>query len=1131
MSASATIGASGPSVLIRGRPYPVQLPTVRDPRLHLAAVIVSLQVLGQTALGFRLSVAQILVSVLTCAVLEVGITFWRRRVLMWPASALLTGNGVAFVLRVPGTEHGDWWSLRGAWIFAATSAVALLSKYVIRFRGGHVFNPSNFGLVLCFLVLSEARAEPLDFWWGPMSPGLAVALVLIVVGGLTILSRLRLLGIAVAFWIAFAAAVGVLALSGHSMTARWHLGPISDGSFWWVLVSSPEILVFLFFMITDPKTVPAGRVARLVYAVAVGLLAALLIAPQTTEYGTKVAVLGALALVCAARPVIEWLAPYVVELLRGRRVAVGALALAGAAGFISLLVVAGAPARSSDAAPSREAISSSVRIDAHNVPRVTVVPSRAVASRIDRTTALRMARDLVASLRIQADALRRRDLVRAATGAGGAWLGALRRRIRASIAGGPIIVPTYHVERMWITLAAGDGQAGPAILATVQGTVRRATYIGSPPRLERRAGTRPARETFRLSSGRGRYLIVAATPVSSTPGAQAPGPPQPIDVSLVPATDELATAQGSPFAVRTVLRNRARATATTDLELSLAPAGSVPVTFFRSRLLVPGRGYTVKVASVVPSQRFGPLGSYRIAAIVDGRPAGRPLVFDVTRARILVPRFEDVTKSVGLETRVPAPGCGEFTSGAAWADVNRDGYPDILVTRLGEPVQLFVSNGHGRFRDEAAARGLAVSDVIGAAFADYDNDGYSDLYLARKDGDMLFHNDGTGHFADVTGAARISNRAPGSSVTWGDYNGDGHLDVYVASYVTCVGKWTTPYLLTSRVRYYPDKLYRNNGNGTFTDVTSLLGLGATRGAGLAAAWLDYNADNRPDLYLGNDFIGAAPDHNRLWRNDGPTHGSWKLTDVSEQSETAFFMNTMGIGVGDFNRDLKLDLALSNIGDNRVLRNNGNGTFSDVASSVGAARPLQQATQESVTWGLGSYDFNLDGWADLYLAAGNIVKRAGQAAQTNELFVNDGTGRRFLDLSAPSGADDPGDSKGVAFADYDLDGRMDIFVLNQGGAPRLYRNITPRGEYTWLEVEVEGTVSNRDGCGARVVLTLADGSRLTGQVSCSGNQHAVHFGLGKNAKVAQLDIIWPSGIHQELRDPKVDRIVTVKERRS
>ena len=258
----------------------------------------------QAAFHFRVSIAQILISVATCAVLEVAIAFRRQRVLLWPASALLTGNGVAFILRVPGTHHGDWWSLRGGWIFAGTAAVSLLSKYLIKWRGGHIFNPSNVGLVLCFLLLGRGRAEPLDFWWGGMSPWLGLAFAVIVAGGLLILSRLRLLWIAVGFWLSFAAGIGVLAVSGHAMTARWHLGPIVGANFWWVLLSSPEVLVFLFFMLTDPKTTPKRQKERIAYAVSVGLLAALLMAPMRTEYATKVALLGALAIVCAARPLL-----------------------------------------------------------------------------------------------------------------------------------------------------------------------------------------------------------------------------------------------------------------------------------------------------------------------------------------------------------------------------------------------------------------------------------------------------------------------------------------------------------------------------------------------------------------------------------------------------------------------------------------------------------------------------------------------------------------------------------------------------------------------------------------------------------------------------------------------------------
>src|SRR5579859_5088423 len=172
-----------PALTLRGRSYPVLLPRLSDPRLHLAATITSLQVIGQLGFHFQVSIAQILLAVGTCALLEMAIALRAQHVILWPASAMLTGNGVAFVLRVPGTAHGDWWTLRGWWIFVGTAAVSLLSKHVIKWRGEHVFNPSNIGLVICFLALGRGRADPLDFWWGPMSAWLAIALAVIVAGG------------------------------------------------------------------------------------------------------------------------------------------------------------------------------------------------------------------------------------------------------------------------------------------------------------------------------------------------------------------------------------------------------------------------------------------------------------------------------------------------------------------------------------------------------------------------------------------------------------------------------------------------------------------------------------------------------------------------------------------------------------------------------------------------------------------------------------------------------------------------------------------------------------------------------------------------------------------------------------
>ena len=503
MSAPAVAGVERPTLSIRGTSYPVLLPTLRDPRLHLAAVIVSLQVLGQAAFGFQLSIAQILVALLTSALLEFAIAFRRQRVIMWPASALLTGNGVAFVLRVPGTEHGDWWSLRGWWIFAGTAAVALLSKHLIRYRGSHLFNPSNLGLVVCFLALGKDRADPLDFWWAPMSVWLALALAIIVAGGLVILSRLGLLGIAVGFWLAFAAGIGVLALSGHGMVARWHLGVISGEYFWRVLVFSPEVLVFLFFMITDPKTIPEGRVARRVYAVSVGLLATLLIAPVRTEFWSKVALLGALAIVGAARPLCARLRTHgeagLVGRIRSSRRAFGVTALAGAAAFSGLLVVAGLPARS-------DAVVVQPLRGTNRIPEVTVLASKGVASQLKRPTALVIARSLVSDLQVEADALRSRDPKRARAAATGNRLADLRRRIE-SARGKEIEVPTYSVERMRVRLERGAGQGPPVIVADLTGTMQLVTYAAAPGMVQGREQPARFERTLLLVLDRNRYLI------------------------------------------------------------------------------------------------------------------------------------------------------------------------------------------------------------------------------------------------------------------------------------------------------------------------------------------------------------------------------------------------------------------------------------------------------------------------------------------------------------------------------------------------------------------------------------------------------------------------------------------------
>ena len=350
---------------VRGTRYPVVLPSVRDPRLHLAARDRLAAGPRTGRLRLRLSIAQILISVGTCAVLELAIVFRRQRVLVWPASALLTGNGVAFILRVPGTEHGDWWSLHGAWIYATTAAVA----------------PA---LEVCHPVPRPARLQPVEPRARPLLPrarARSCGPARLLVGADVGVPRARAGDhrrrrghhpLAPA-----AARDGGLVLArvrrrgrrgrrdGHAMTAKWHLGPIDGLRFWTVLATSPEILVFLFFMLTDPKTVPAGRRARIVFAVSVALLAALLLASAQTEFWAKVSVLGALVIACAARPALEALAPS----MRPRRVV--ALAAAAAVAYVGALVAGGLGARPAPA--RRHGLGG--RAD---LPRIAIAPSRGV---------------------------------------------------------------------------------------------------------------------------------------------------------------------------------------------------------------------------------------------------------------------------------------------------------------------------------------------------------------------------------------------------------------------------------------------------------------------------------------------------------------------------------------------------------------------------------------------------------------------------------------------------------------------------------------------------------------------------------------------------------------------------------
>jgi len=256
-------------------------------------------------LGFKVSIAQILVTIGVCAVVEVAVSLRRTGKLIWPASALLTGNSVAFILRTSGTRHGDWWSLNGIQWFVLAALLSLLSKYLIRPGGRHVFNPSNIGLVWTLLLIGSAGVFPQYLWWGSVSLPVVLAMVVILAGAGFVLRPVLMLPMALSFLGTFSVLIAIFAATGRSFYAIWHNGVISGSEYWFLISTSPELLIFVFFMMSDPMTAPRSRPGRVIYGVATAVVAAALVFFQSTEFGIKVGLLASLTVVCALVPFIE----------------------------------------------------------------------------------------------------------------------------------------------------------------------------------------------------------------------------------------------------------------------------------------------------------------------------------------------------------------------------------------------------------------------------------------------------------------------------------------------------------------------------------------------------------------------------------------------------------------------------------------------------------------------------------------------------------------------------------------------------------------------------------------------------------------------------------------------------------
>lgn len=516
------------TLTVGGTAYPVTLPSLRDSRLHVAAVILTIHVLGQVTLRFHVSIPQILAAILTCVVIEVALTFRSKRAFVWPASAMLTGSGVALILRVPDTPPGDHWSTHAWYVFAGVAAFSLLTKYLIRYRGSHVFNPSNLGLVVAFLVLGSSRVEPLDFWWAPLGSGMLLAYAVILVGGLLITARIGLLAAAATFWVTLAAGLAVLAASGHCMVARWAFAPVCGFDYWRVIMTSPEVLIFLFFMITDPKTVPSGRTARVAFGFLVAVVSTLLMAPQTNEYGTKVALLGGLVIVCAARPILDRLLPAgrsTGDALRrftsprGAGVAVSrvGLAVASVALVGAAIVAAGAPARGVVVPPSADVLG---RVP-HDVDPATF-PTISVAQdvldwnhEISGAGAREIVLTLAENLQLEAQALLRNDPAILEAVDHGDRLDEMRDRLEKGAAAGTTAVDRYQIDDVHLTLIVPFGQqTGLSLGLESKGTVTTETYDAAGQLRGRESA--PFAKTFVMRRATGaRWLNVAVLPLAA----------------------------------------------------------------------------------------------------------------------------------------------------------------------------------------------------------------------------------------------------------------------------------------------------------------------------------------------------------------------------------------------------------------------------------------------------------------------------------------------------------------------------------------------------------------------------------------------------------------------------------------
>ena len=472
--------------------------------------------------------------------------------------------------------------------------------------------------------------------------------------------------------------------------------------------------------------------------------------------------------------------------------------------------------------------------------------------------------------------------------------------------------------------------------------------------------------------------------------------------------------------------------------------------------------------------------------------------------------YTDVTHAAGL-TATHTISIDYLIAGQAWGDYDQDGWLDLYVTDSIGPNTLFRNTGRTYFTVSPINSAVTLSDTIsgGAVFGDFNNDGWPDLYVLNRGANVLFRNEMGLGFTDVTASAGVGDTGKGETGAWGDYDGDGYLDLYVANWACDVQECPAE---------DQDRLYHNNGDETFTDVTSYLAPADGFGPGFTGSFVDYDNDGDLDIYVVIDKLFG----NNLFRNEGPGCGHWCFTNVAATTGANTQAYAMGLGIGDYDNDLDLDLYFTDIGPMTLLQNQtsqGSDSFIDVSAFAGV-------NFDAVGWGAVFFDYDNDGWLDLLLATSNI-----HPDYTNRLYNNkmDGT---FADVTIPGLGVDQRATLGVAYADYDYDGRVDVVFGDHNIGYPLFRN-EYEGGGDWLQIKLIGRDPvNWDGIGARVYLETSGGRSQMQEVKSgsslgAGNSTTLHFGLGSDT-IDSLRVLWPDGTEQLIAgsDVPVNQLVPI-----